>query len=638
MNPTPQPPSDNTLIQKLEGYASLTNRNILSEDEVLRGRILLSMAKSTFLELDPLSSIERRTLTEHISKLCVALAPHKRLPLELLEHIFCFLGCTATIPPVMSRPPWSLGQVCSTWRQLSRSLPQLWGTINFYFEDSNYSYTSLPFDLEKSMKELECASELVPEVARLRLTADDTIDVPTRRLIPYLKFITDLYWCTPEQEGMEVFPPGSLSRLVTLEIYLDQDVEVKSGTEGDITQYPHLFEPSQLRTLRLCSDSPRFLLTSDIPWQKLRLLSLNIVNMFMNTFTRSAWLHLSQSFHRMESIQELTLDTSDNQLISIVLSSDLRWHQLTYLRVLWRNNKQPSDVGEVMVTLHKCTAVVKIELATHADMVFESARPLTFTPIHLSDLRTLELSGPFTSSTALALAGQGMLRSFKAYRGVSLTLSQLYTIVQQCPNLNILYLTISPGGQTIPRPNTILLPYLTRLTLNVDDGQFLPMGLMLPSLAELTFQAHHGFGLLEPIADFIIHSNSRLRRFTCDEAYDHVFPSTTTRLTDLLSSLKYCTSLKIDGVVLTEDVFEEIASASLLPCLEELETTTSEGEAFLSAVMRRLQRDSMEGKVNLKWIRMRCMGGTSQEYTRFKDQIAEIRNLYGLSNYRFQIT
>src|SRR6188768_1865771 len=65
----------------------------------------------------------------------------RRLPLELVSNIFIFCNPnpvhTAMFsPPLANRPPFaswrnqiSLGTVCTAWRNIVRSTPQLWTTI-----------------------------------------------------------------------------------------------------------------------------------------------------------------------------------------------------------------------------------------------------------------------------------------------------------------------------------------------------------------------------------------------------------------------------------------------------------------------------------------------------------------------------
>jgi hypothetical protein len=102
--------------------------------------------------------LEQRELHSTIRRICrVALAPHKRLPLEILPEIVSFYGYTGvTLPP----PPteindftihWDLTRVCSLWRNVIFDTPGFWVTFHVRrFHDQYRSLYQQAFDRSTS--------------------------------------------------------------------------------------------------------------------------------------------------------------------------------------------------------------------------------------------------------------------------------------------------------------------------------------------------------------------------------------------------------------------------------------------------------------------------------------------------------
>ena len=76
-------------------------------------------------------------LTTLISRYHIALAPHKRLPCEMLQHIFhyVFVGCNKS-GPSLHNPPLLLGRICSAWRRTALRMPELWKDLHFFVENA----------------------------------------------------------------------------------------------------------------------------------------------------------------------------------------------------------------------------------------------------------------------------------------------------------------------------------------------------------------------------------------------------------------------------------------------------------------------------------------------------------------------
>jgi hypothetical protein len=91
------------------------------------------------------TGVNRTNLIEDISNLAaligryhIALAPHKKLPREMLQHIFHYvsLGCNMS-DPSLHDAPLLLGRVCSTWRRTVLGMPELWKNLHFFVENSH---------------------------------------------------------------------------------------------------------------------------------------------------------------------------------------------------------------------------------------------------------------------------------------------------------------------------------------------------------------------------------------------------------------------------------------------------------------------------------------------------------------------
>ncbi|KAJ7726429.1 hypothetical protein DFH07DRAFT_852755 [Mycena maculata] len=125
---------------------SLRNESSISEESALGLRLLeaeagLNHLKVVLSELpDPSGDLVSRCedLESDICSLRISLtvAPHKKLPPELLAEIFLFCSTSpAVLPPKADDPLLALGQVCRAWRELALQVPELWATISVSFTE-----------------------------------------------------------------------------------------------------------------------------------------------------------------------------------------------------------------------------------------------------------------------------------------------------------------------------------------------------------------------------------------------------------------------------------------------------------------------------------------------------------------------
>ncbi|KAG6910097.1 hypothetical protein DXG01_013150 [Tephrocybe rancida] len=118
-----------------EHAAGLSNDIVLSAVEAQHARTLINKLETesqTFqAEILRLALLHDK-VSARITKCCVALAPHKRAPNEILSKIFVYAvprEGTAYPFPNNSSFPWPLRWVCSRWRQVALATHALWNDV-----------------------------------------------------------------------------------------------------------------------------------------------------------------------------------------------------------------------------------------------------------------------------------------------------------------------------------------------------------------------------------------------------------------------------------------------------------------------------------------------------------------------------
>ena len=71
-----------------------------------------------------------------------ALAPHRKLPNEVLGEIFVYATRIVTLPPkeYWREAPWNISHVCAKWRNIALSTPALWDYISVVHDVPNTIY------------------------------------------------------------------------------------------------------------------------------------------------------------------------------------------------------------------------------------------------------------------------------------------------------------------------------------------------------------------------------------------------------------------------------------------------------------------------------------------------------------------
>ena len=85
----------------------------------------------TQAQLDKLRQQHTHQSTQ-LERYRASLAPHRDLPREVLCEIFCWSLAEwgVPVPRRDTDAPWNIIRVCSLWRQLALSTPELWARVN----------------------------------------------------------------------------------------------------------------------------------------------------------------------------------------------------------------------------------------------------------------------------------------------------------------------------------------------------------------------------------------------------------------------------------------------------------------------------------------------------------------------------
>ncbi|RDB21579.1 hypothetical protein Hypma_011248 [Hypsizygus marmoreus] len=91
------------------------------------------------------SALDGRLLHVHAEKVTdIAVAPHRTLPPELLAKMFIHCmedelgGPILLLPQSAGSLPWTLGHICSRWRQIVLQEPTLWNNISITYHNSTH--------------------------------------------------------------------------------------------------------------------------------------------------------------------------------------------------------------------------------------------------------------------------------------------------------------------------------------------------------------------------------------------------------------------------------------------------------------------------------------------------------------------
>ncbi|KAF8064437.1 hypothetical protein FPV67DRAFT_223157 [Lyophyllum atratum] len=504
---------DLALLHKLEFDAGATNSNILTDQEKMRARgvELYTERSLSCLDQEIASLLARRDAVEQrLSKIQIALAPHKELSPELLAKIFVWTmaGDWLDFPRSLSRSPFVLLEVCSQWRRVALSEANLWNKV----------VISYPWTMRA-----ERFSKLISRV-RLALPASGPL---------YVGLHVDNSLCSDKIFDDFVLP--ILPRIKDLRVHTD------------IIAFSKLFQ------------APPNALTS-LTSMRLDFSSVHREGVPLPEFDRAVIFRHAANLKRVEICTR-------HFVAPLLLPLPIPWHQLSSLLLKGLRYLTPSYLNDI---LQQCVKLQELSATLSRD----PDTAVVVSGLHLFHLRILELDGSLEEPHSLAglLFPWAQLTTIRFFRlrGIE-TPWDTYDMLCECLHVEELSVNIPSIRVRSDSPDLwtggIMLTHLTNLTIRLPLGNSLIMkNLVVPALTSLNVVCAGIYPIpAELISDMITQSGCSLLSLTCDtspgeyEALDRLLP-----LLDSLEELKG-TKLLIDP----SDI-QRIASGEVLPRLRRL--------------------------------------------------------------------
>ncbi|KAJ6453103.1 hypothetical protein C8R45DRAFT_635618 [Mycena sanguinolenta] len=100
---------------------------------------LCQLEKLVSVPPKPVSQPGDLELENKFRSLRIELAPHKKLPPELLAQIFFFCSppTEVVLPPKSAHPLLTLTRICRAWRELALRIPEFWASISVTFTEEH---------------------------------------------------------------------------------------------------------------------------------------------------------------------------------------------------------------------------------------------------------------------------------------------------------------------------------------------------------------------------------------------------------------------------------------------------------------------------------------------------------------------
>ncbi|KAG6835728.1 hypothetical protein H0H93_015285 [Arthromyces matolae] len=512
----------------------------------------------------------------------------QQFPNEILftifNHTYDFTPAIK-LPLVTSDYPWVLGRVCSSWREVSRSIPRLWRvTISF---DVNSDPGS---DHAVSSRDLAYAIDILPKgtylgINTVRKSEKNPPLIPTDKIIPHLQHVTELRWYIKHVltscKHQSYLPKHSLAYIEVLSMKADRYAEER-GIDSDNDAKDHfghthvdLFGKSpRLRELSLDSTIPDFLYWN-IPWSQLRSLTLSaevdntpfeVIDPSWNEFA----FRNPSPISSLTSLEELTLAS---YFLDILLDFPWPWKQLMALKI--RDTYNPMESFPLIVdVLPLCVSLLTLNIGPlwspdQCIMPCETLTSLTVRTIPLNDVYTIALQCPLLE--ALELEYTTMDEPPELDGNDPIVLSRLTDLHLSLPDIQ------NPDDNWSPRsfPVRLVLPSLTSLKL---DGSLIP------------FPGH-------AVASLITQSNACLKSFSIQRDDHSVEALDPGPLHALFSVLHTCTAVHVKNLVFPEPILDAVASGLVLPGVKELSFGAMTRDRVVSVIKQRseLKYERSEG-------------------------------------------
>ncbi|RDB16881.1 hypothetical protein Hypma_002522 [Hypsizygus marmoreus] len=256
-----------------------THNERLSDELQATARLLIANSQKLIMSVDSeiaqLQAMmddlhgQRDRHVAHTQQYRTAIAPHRKLPVDLLEEIF--ISCAENpvhVPPEPTQFPWTVIQVCSKWRSVAHALPGLWSHIEAHF-----------YDDDLFLRCLRLVERVFLSSAHLPISLNATIDYDAAddHVVEFAKLLSSY---APAFEHLEIsgpfssvkslmsLPPGSIENLQSLGLH---DVEDYSG---QIYDFPVLRDAPKLRNLMISFAMPPYMTLDNLPFPQLTHLSI----------------------------------------------------------------------------------------------------------------------------------------------------------------------------------------------------------------------------------------------------------------------------------------------------------------------------------------------------------------------------
>ncbi|KAF7370265.1 ABC protein [Mycena sanguinolenta] len=238
------------------------------QDFISKGRTRMAALESKIELLDSLMDKLVEEKNELAAEICMhegSLSPLRRMPTEILSHIFAF-----TLPPHhpgAEPAPWTVSAVCARWRAISVSQPCFWTTIQY---DDDLNGTSV----FKYRTQLSRSGQL-PLNIEFRANYWGVLTPEARRILDLVCVHSERWgsvsFMVPKEVYRQLRPviQGSLPRLRTLEIDIPLSVYDDWDEDGQDALWD-LNDAPVLHTVFFNRELWGFPLTMSLPWSQLR--------------------------------------------------------------------------------------------------------------------------------------------------------------------------------------------------------------------------------------------------------------------------------------------------------------------------------------------------------------------------------
>ncbi|RDB21636.1 hypothetical protein Hypma_011282 [Hypsizygus marmoreus] len=342
-------------LQWVEAHAGTTNELLSDSDRNLVRSLLraalqdLKDLERQIAETDSMDSLllERADdTTTRISRLRIAIAPHQRLPTEVLAEVFvnCIGDRSVEIPvPASQHIPWHLGHICARWRNVALSEPRLWNTIFFTYHPRKH--TSIPPALQEALNRSGQGPLTFIIVCISHTHTISAPDIIPNLISRYAYRCTEIRLVLPELQ-MKAFledPSISLDSLETA------NLAFSIGCRHNIThtffqEAPVFASASRLRKLILHgawsqNNSPFTLEDVNGPWRQLTHIGLYTGSVIPST--------AHALFIMCPNLQDCCLESNihgDGEMITTSLSDII----LPHLRRMHLGSPNPSFIFEII--------------------------------------------------------------------------------------------------------------------------------------------------------------------------------------------------------------------------------------------------------------------------------------------------